>query len=267
MSNIRLIRNRDIVIDTENAAIETAFDVRMRNETCISQKSNWYVTLCFTVDAFQTFLERLNGTMEIIRLRDLSEVSSEKLPIFKGCETKIVRTVQVGADYRTYNDKPKLWISEVCADRCIFVNKKYYKVYKSRDNGGRYLLHFAVQTTLYQEYYNKITTPESPNFVGVMTPKKLKAWVKYCDEIERLLEQKKTEIEARIASFKERLKSIAPDKVDESYGCIKKNGIKYSWNLDNNGNANESIDIDTYSCLGYDYINLFMMLSDNKFVP
>lgn len=259
------IRNRWKIIDSRFTAFNVAHDVRCFDSQCMEQKQSWQIELHFTEKAFETFKKELADITNEYNTLNWKPLSEDN-PVFKGCNTEIVKRIVIASDYRVINDKQRLFIGEEYIERCIIVDKKYYSVRKYGNNKG-YQLFFVIYTNLYNAYAKKIKFPEQPNFVNVMTPKKLKAWINYLAEIETRLEQKKLEIETKIADFKKKLRKVAPGMADERNGHITKNGIRYSWNLDDNGYTNEEIEIDISQFYLYDKIELFKMLSNNKFVP
>ena len=257
------IRNYFKVINSKLAAINTAHDVRRFDFQCKDEKQSWQIELHFTEKAFETFKKELTDITDRFDTYKGYPLSEDN-PVFKGCETDVVKLIVIAGDYRTKNDKQSLFIGEKFTYRYIKAGKEYYSVMRYERNG--YGLYFAVYSSLYNAYANKITFPKRPNLVNVMTPKKLESWINYLNKVNQLLEQKKVEIETKIANFKKKLKSLDPKLVDEPYGHIEKNGIKYSWNLDSNGNPNDKLEINIPLNCTYSRVDLFKMLSNNKFV-
>lgn len=259
------IKNIWRVIDTSARAKETAQDIRHRAELSFDERTDWYIKLCFTGDAYQVFKSELSDITGEHRER-VSSVMTEINPVFSGCETVPCVTIEVYADFR--NDKTELEIGlyEEFAQRCIKADNEYYSVVNYSRTKGRYMLYRTVQPQVYFRYSDKIVFPERPNLIGVMTPKKLQEWVDYNNKVIKLCEEKRDEIDTKINDFKKRLSKIAPDLVDQRHGHIVKNGIRYSWSLDSDGDVIEKVEIQIEHLWEYDKTKLFKMLSANKFV-
>lgn len=258
------IRNRFVVIDSDKMTKEVVEDVKRYNAECIKKNAYLYLEYLFTEKALEIFQEQLKDLCgDFSENFGFDKAMSPDCPVFNGCHTELVVKVEVYANYAGFDNK--LYACKKNIQRCIEVNGKYYTVKKYQSDKS-YRLQPGIYSKLYNTYYRQIELPVRPNLVGAMTPKKLKAWVDYWDEVDRLAEQKKEEIDTKVKEFKKKLKKIAPNKVDKRCGYIVKNGIKYSWNLDENGNANDQVELD-FSLYKHDKVELFKMLSNNKFDP
>lgn len=262
------IRGINTVIGSGISASSALHDIEMKALKYKESRSYFNTPhMWFTERAFRILKKKFEESGYKVDEEHFYKPLPETAPVFNGCNTCVVYTIEFYGSFE-YNQDAILTARVVSANRMIKHGTSCYGLYNV--GGSKYRLYLVPQTSAFANYYGKtdISKLTQPNLVGTMTPKKLEKWVKYLSDINDLCESKKLEIETRKLNFKKRLRKIAPSMAEDKDGSIRKNGIEYSWNLDADGNSNESIRIylSSYSS-GYELSELFQMLSDNKYKP
>lgn len=261
--NIVEIKNRYVVIDSDKMAKETLKDVLQYDAECTKSCSYLSIDLVFTEKAYEVFKEQAKKTGR--NFSDTTRIAYPTTdPLFKDFQTELVLSVNIYAK-RDTSASDVMSCTVKNAHQCVKTNGKYYCKWNACGKKG-FCIMPAVPHRLSFAYSSMIEYPTRPNLVNVATQKKLDDWANYWDEVGELLEQKKLEIETKTKNFQNKLKKIVPDKFKERNGYVVKNGIKYSWKLDDHGYACEKVEVD-FSTYKYDKMELFKMLSNNKFDP
>ena len=260
------IRHFNEVISSKFAAGETVHDIKNESCQCKRDKQDFRaIFLRISEKAVDVFRDRMNE--EAIYFKEefyFYPPLAETNPVFKGQETELVYTAECYGNFSYGDNKLCFVIKNVT--RCIKYNGKYYFPYGK----GPYTIHEFIPSTLRQFYRRKINEEDIvvPNKVGTMTEKKMKEWVDYQSLINLRCEEKKLEIENKKIAFKKRLVKIAPEKVNDTYGEVVKNGISYKWNMNEDGDTGERVEIASSAVLHTNSLTeLFEMLSDNKYKP
>jgi hypothetical protein len=100
--------------------------------------------------------------------------------------------------------------------------------------------HFA---QMYPEIKVTTTEPE-PQKIGVLSTKKIETWIKYIENLNELYKQKSQDADNKIKTFKDKLSEL-PVNWDRNNkgGYIDKKGVRYTFNIGENGHIYQRLEI------------------------
>lgn len=167
--------------------------------------------------------------------------------LFKGLDTVVVAEIECSADYSKSARRALTFEQSRHDIRCFYADGLYLYypyVYKEKTH--------ALASLEYKELcreYNtgQCTSLTRPNNIGSVTAKKLQAWTDYYKTIVASCEKKKAEADARLSEFRDKLRTVCPDKADRDEGAVNVNGILFTWEVRSGGY------IYTSCALSYEY--------------
>ena len=151
-------------------------------------------------------------------------------------------------------------------DDFILLNHDYLELRISKNSKGKYSIYaYNLRDFKNIDSYDlkKAQTQfTEPNQIGVLTTKKINAWIEYFESVYNHLKSLDEKQGNEVEIF---LKSIEGLPINWNYkktgGEIIKNGIRFKFSIDN-GSVSQRIELEYIS----NNLETFLKLSDNKFV-
>lgn len=140
-------------------------------------------------------------------------------PLFKGADTVVVSSIECMADY---SQSDTLTFERRHRDiRCFPADGLYLHypyVYQSKT---RSLASLAYGSIILKWGRSIRPSLSKPNNIGVLTQRKLQAWVNYTKALAAKCEEAENESNAHIAQSRDRLHAVCPDQANLGKGSIK----------------------------------------------
>lgn len=217
------------IIRTEESLAKKMQEIRERENKAKAERKDFYGTLCLDT--------RLLCRPEFQGIRGIDrEVCSPRAdsPLLKGADTFVVAELHYGADYR-YSDSLSLFFSLERKTRVIDADGMYLyyaSTYGPKPKGLYLYERPAALVKFGQEASRDLHTP---NNIGVLTPKKLKAWADYYRELLAKCDALAETATDKVRAFREKLRLVCPEKADADSGRVTVNGIDFQWSINEQG--------------------------------
>ena len=125
---------------------------------------------------------------------------------------------------------------------------EHYKKHYNSDARGFYLFN---DETDYNKYLPNNWENENPrpNYVGVITDKKISDWVNWLNARKNAAESAKMAANNKVSAFMEKIRAFDVSgcteyQINEKHGYFVRNGLRYSYEIGESGYISESIKID-----------------------
>lgn len=146
---------------------------------------------------------------------------------------------------------------------------EYYKLFDRRQKTSK--LYIYDDPRKYWDYlpYNWDDMNPEPNQIGVLSDKKIIAWVEFINKKISAYNAIKDERENGVSAFLKKVRNfdltgVTDYEITDRRGHITKNGLRFSYQINDHGNINTELKVYT-NCGDYDYLANFALMSAGKY--
>lgn len=225
------------IIRKEESLAKKMQEIRERENKSKAEGKDFYGTLC--LDA------RLLCRPEFQSIRGIDRevcFPSADSPLLKGADTLVVAELYYGADYRNSNSRP-LFFSLERKTRVIDADGMYLyyaSTYGTKPKG----LYLYERPSSYMKFCSAASRGiQTPNNIGVLTPRKLQAWTDYYRQVLAKCDGLAEAAADKVRAFRDKLRLVCPDKADDNSGRVTVNGIEFTWGINDKGEISTRTEI------------------------